>query len=146
MALSVETVGRLLASGRNYVSTIVGFIGGVGIMSASQSKGLGDAFTEIFNGLSMVVHGATSAWAILIVAFPIIGAIMAKFASNSASTPNQAASVNAAIKDPNTPITMEIKAAVLDTAARIPEVTKPIIVSDPVLAAATPATNVRTTT
>ena len=78
MAISSETIGRLLASGRNYASTIVGFIGGIGLMSASQQKGFSDAIGEIFNGLSQVVHGATSLWQILIVAFPIIGILMAK--------------------------------------------------------------------
>ena len=42
MAMSTEMVGRLLASGRNYASTIVGFIGGMGVISASQSKSLTD--------------------------------------------------------------------------------------------------------
>lgn len=122
MAFSVETVNRLLASGRNYVSTTVGFIGGIGLMSASQNKGLTDAFSEIFNGLSMVVHGATSAWAILIVAFPIIGGIMAKLASNSATTDNQAKQLKAAIIDPNTPIAPEVKATVLDAATEVKKI------------------------
>src|SRR5579862_9785094 len=103
MALSVETVNRLLASGRNYASTVVGFIGGIGIMSASQSKGLTDALGEIINGLSMIVHGAASAWSILVVAFPVIGAVMARLASKSATTNNQATQLQAAVKDPNTP-------------------------------------------
>lgn len=117
MAFSTETIGRLLASGRNYASTIAGFIGGIGLMSASQSKGLTDAFNEIFNGLSMIVHGATSAWAILIVAFPVIGAIMAKFASNSATTVSQAKAVKAAVDDPNTVIVPEAKVAITTAAA-----------------------------
>lgn len=121
MNISTETVGRLLASGRNYASTIVGFIGGVGVISAAQSKGLTDALGEIFNGLSMIVHGATSMWQILVVAFPIIGIIMARMASNSAKVTNQAPAVLAAVKDPNTPIPPETKAAII-TAAN--EVTK----------------------
>lgn len=136
MALSIVTVGQLLASGRNYASTIAGFVGGVGLMSASQSKGLVDAFSEIFNGLSMVVSGATNAWGILIVAFPIIGAIMAKFASNSASLPSQAAAVKEAVKDPNTPVPIEAKADILDATAGLEEVRDPIKVSDPKLAMA----------
>lgn len=119
MALSVETVNRLFASGRNYASTIAGFIGGIGIMSASQSKGLSDAFSEIFNGLSMILHGATSAWAILIVAFPIIGGIMGKLASNSATTANQATQVNAAVKDPNSPITKDTAASIIDATTNL---------------------------
>lgn len=122
MAISSETIGRLLASGRNYASTIVGFIGGIGLMSASQQKGFSDAIGEIFNGLSQVVHGATSLWQILIVAFPIIGIFMAKLASNSAKVSNQAPAVLAAVVDPNTPITPETKTAIVAAAN---EVSKP---------------------
>lgn len=107
MTISTETIGRLLASGRNYVSTLVGFIGGIGLMSAAQQKGVSDALGEIFNGLSQIVHGATSLWQILIVAFPIIGIWMAQMASKSASVPNQAAAIKAAVDDPNTPIPPE---------------------------------------
>lgn len=119
MALSSETVGRLLASGRNYASVVVGFIGGVGVVSASQQKGLSDALSEIFNGLSMVFHGATSLWQILIVAFPIIGVIMAKMASNSAKMTNQAPAVLAAVKDPATPIPPETKTAIIAAAQEV---------------------------
>lgn len=144
MAFSTETVGKVLASGRNIVSMFVGVVGGVGIMSVAQEKGLTDAFNEIFNGLSMIVHGATSAWQILIVAFPLLAGIMAKFALNSAKTENQAVAVQAAVKDPNTVVTVEAKAALLDATANLPEVPKdkPIEVDDPVLATAVPAPNV----
>lgn len=116
MQISTETVGRLLASGRNAASTLVGFIGGVGVISAAQSKGLTDALTEIFNGLSMVLHGATSMWQILIVAFPAIGGLMAYFANRSAKTENQAIALHAAVVDPNTPITPETKSVIVSTA------------------------------
>jgi hypothetical protein len=119
MSISTETIGRLLASGRNYASTIVGFIGGVGLMSASQSKGLTDAFNEMINGLSMIVHGATDAWGILVVAFPIIGVVLAKWASNSAKVANQAAAVQAAVVDPNTPIAPEVKETIITTAKAV---------------------------
>lgn len=129
MAFSTETIGRLLASGRNYASTIVGFVGGIGLMSAAQSKGLMDALNEMINGVSMIVHGASSAWQILVVAFPIIGIIMAKMASNSAKTVNQAAAVGAAVKDPNTPVSDEAKVAIVQAAA-------PIVATEPALATA----------
>lgn len=117
MQFSTETVGRLLASGRNYVSIVVGFIGGIGLMSAAQQKGLVDAFTEMFNGVSLIVHGATSAWAIIVVAFPIIGVVMARMASKSASTPSQAASLKASVEDPNTLVTPATKVIIAQTAA-----------------------------
>lgn len=148
MTFSSETIGRLLASGRNYGSTIVGFIGGIGIMSASQSKGLTDSLNEIFNGLSMIVHGATSGTQILMAAFPIIGALFAKWASNTAKTSNQAAAVQTAVKEANgnpaTQLPLETKAKILDAAASLPEVKAgaPIKVDDPVLANAVPAPNV----
>jgi hypothetical protein len=119
MAISTETIGRLLASGRNYASVLVGFVGGVGVVSASQQKGLTDALNEIFNGLNMVFHGATSLWQILVVAFPIIGVVLAKFASNSAKVTNQAAAVQAAVKDPNTPIPPETKTAIVAAAQEV---------------------------
>ena len=119
MAFSTETINRLLASGRNYASVVVGFVGGVGVVSASQQKGLTDALNEIFNGLSMVFHGATSLWQILAVAFPIIGAVFAKLASNSAKVTNQAPAVLAAVKDPNTPIPPETKTAIVAAAQEV---------------------------
>ncbi len=140
---SVETIGKLMASGRNYISTAVGFIGGVGIVSAANSKGMMDAINEIFTGLGMVFSGATSLWNVLLVAFPIIGVAMAKMASNSAKVDNQAASLKASIADPNTPVSTEAKAAVLDAALALPEVpnNQTIKVSDPALANIT-STNV----
>lgn len=136
MAFSTETIGRLLASGRNYASTVVGFIGGIGVISAAQNKGLTDALNEIFTGLSQVVHGATSLWQILIVAFPIIGVVMAKIASNTAKTSNQAAAVKIAVNDPNTPVSAETKATVLATVVDLKEVPKDTVipVNDPVVA------------
>src|ERR1700743_100009 len=102
MALSVETVNRLLASGRNYVMTLVGFVGGIGLMSAAQQKGVSEALTEIFNGLSQIVHGATSLWGILIVAFPAIGLWMGRIATHSAQVPRQTGAVKAGRGHPHT--------------------------------------------
>lgn len=119
MAFSTETINRLLASGRNYASVVVGFVGGVGVISAAQQKGFTDALNEIFNGLNMVFHGATSLWQILIVAFPVIGVAMAKLASNSAKVTNQAPAVLAAVKDPATAIPPETKTAILEAATEV---------------------------
>lgn len=119
MALSVETVNKLLASGRNYISTIVGFVGGIGLMSASQQKGVSDAFAEIFNGVSQIVHGATSLWGILVVAFPIIGIWMGQIAKNSAKVTSQAPAVLAAVKDPNTDIPAATKTAIIEAATEV---------------------------
>lgn len=119
MNISTETIGRLLASGRNYASTVVGFIGGVGVISVAQSKGLTDAINEIINGLSQVVHGATSMWQILVVAFPIIGLVMGKIASRSAKVDNQAVAVKTAVSDPNTPITPAAAKAIVAAANEV---------------------------
>ncbi len=145
MQLSSETIGRLLASGRNYVGQIIAFGGGVGVMSAAHQKDLSASIVQMVDGIMMVVHGATNAWAIVaVLAAPIIGPILARWASNSARTPNQAAALQAAVKDPNTSVPLEAKAAILDAVANLDEVKKdkPIEVNDPVLAAAVPAENV----
>ena len=110
MNISTETIGKWLAEGRNYGSTIVGFIGGIGLMSAAQQKGLTDALGEIYNGLSLIVHGATSFWQILVVAFPIIGVVFAKMAKKSATVDSQTAAIAAAVKDPNTQLSLNAKA------------------------------------
>lgn len=145
MALSTETVGRLLASGRNYAGQIIAFAGGIGVMSAAQQKGLTDALVEIGNGVSMVFHGASSAWTILaVVAAPIVGPLLARWASNSAKVESQAAAVKAAVEDPNTAISKEAKVAIVSAAAS-PEIGTTAIVN-PELAAepATPGNVVST--
>ncbi len=123
MAFSTETIGRLYASGRNYANLAIGFASGIGIISAAQNKGLMDSLSEIGNGISQIVHGATSAWQILaVVAAPIIGPILAKMASNSAKVTNQAPAVLAAIKDPNTPISAEVKSTVIEAATEVKKI------------------------
>ena len=147
MKFSVETIGKIAAQGRNYASMLVGFIGGVGVISAAQSKGLTDSLNEIAAGVSQIVHGATSIWQILLAAFPFLQTAFVDLAGNSAKTTSQAAALNAAVKEangnPNTQLPLQTKAAILDAAASLPEV-KPatIKVSDPVLATAVPASNV----
>lgn len=123
MAFSTETIGRLLASGRNYVGQVIAFAGGIGVMSAAQEKGLTDALNEIWTGISQVVHGASSAWTIIaVVAAPIIGPLLARWASNSAKVDKQAAAIVTAIKDPNTPISPEVKAVVLEAATEVKKI------------------------
>jgi len=143
MKLSVETVGQLWASGRHYISMGAGLVTGIGLMSAAENKGLMEAVGQIYDGVALVVTGATSAWQILLAAFPIVGIAMAKIASRSASTNNQAAAVKAAVADPVTPVSTEAKAAVLEAALALPEVpnNQTIKVNDPVLANIT-STNV----
>ncbi len=139
MAFSVETVGKLWASGRNYISTAVGFIGGVGLMNASQSKSFMDAIGQIYDGVALVVTGATSAGQILLVAFPIIGVAMAKLASNSAKTESQAASFKAAALDPNTDISEQAKADMLVAVTETVSLNRPIEVTSKKLADAVPS-------
>ncbi len=148
MTFSSETIGRLLASGRGYAQAGVGLLFGVGITNAAQNKGFVDSITEMYNGLSMVVHGATSFWQIGIAVFgPIASVILAKWSSNSAKTANQAVAVQKAVKesngDPATQLPTSVKATIIDAAASLPEV-KPntIKVEDPVLATMVPANNV----
>jgi hypothetical protein len=123
MAFSTETIGRLYASGRNYINSGIGLLTGIGLMSAAQNKGLMDALNEMYAGVSQIIHGATSAWTILAVLLaPVVTPILARMASNSAKTDKQAPAVLAAIKDPNTLITPEVKAAVLEAATEVKKI------------------------
>lgn len=139
MKISTETIGRLYASGRNYINLGLGFAAGVGIVSAGQQKEIMDSITEIYNGVAMIAHGGTSLWTILsVIAAPIIGPILARMASNSAKIDSQAAAVQAAITDPNTPVSVEAKVSIVNATAKLPEVEKvvapelaPIPATDP---------------
>lgn len=123
MAFSTETIGRLYASGRNYINSGLGLLTGIGLMSAAQNKGLTDSLTEIYNGVSQIVHGATSAWQIIaVVAAPILTPLIARWASKSATVANQSVAVVTAIKDPNTPIAPEVKATVLEAATEVKKI------------------------
>lgn len=143
MAISTETIGRLYASGRNYINSGVGFLTGIGLMSAAQNKGLTDALAEIYNGISLIVHGATNAWTILaVVAAPIITPILARMASKSATVDSQSAALATAAKDPNTEISKAATANLLVATAETAPLIKPIVVADPALAAAVPSDKV----
>lgn len=139
MALSSETIGKFWASGRNVISTVVGLIGGVGLMSAAQSQGVMTALDQIYQGLTLIFSGATSLWNILLVAFPIIGGIMAKYASNSAKVDSQAAALKDAAKDPNTVVSKEATANLLAATAEAAPLAKPIEIKDKSLADAVPS-------
>lgn len=117
MNISTETIGRLLASGRGYAQAGVGALGMLGILSAANQKGLSDGFADIFAGLGQMMHGFTSVWQIAaVVITPFASIALAKWSSNSAKAVNQAAAVKAAIVDPNTPVSPELKATVVATA------------------------------
>ncbi len=123
MAFSTETVGRLLASGRGYAQYGIGFATSLGLLSAANSKGLSDGFSDIFAGITQTLHGFTSVWQIgLVVLTPVMSVVLARWSSNSAKTSNQAPAVLAAIKDPNTPISSEVKAVVLEAATEVKKI------------------------
>src|ERR1043166_1814492 len=101
MAFSTESIGKWYAEGRNYGSMILGFATGVGLMTAAQQQGMLDALNQMYQGMLMIISGATSFYQILIVAFPIVGVMLAKWAKKSATVDNQAAALKAAAQDPN---------------------------------------------
>jgi hypothetical protein len=122
---SVETIGKMYASGRNYLNSFLGLVTGIGLMSAAQSQGLSDSIQQMYNGVTQVISGSTSAWQIIaVIAAPILTPIIARFASNSAKTDSQAAAVVAAVKDANTPVSLEAKVSIANAAAELPEVEK----------------------
>jgi hypothetical protein len=117
MQISTETVGRLLASARGYTQYAIGFATSLGLLTAANSKGLADGFSDIFAGISQTVHGFTSVWQIgVVVLAPVASIVLAKWSSNSAKVSNQAVAVQAAVVDPNTPIAPETKAVIVSTA------------------------------
>lgn len=120
MAISTETIGRLLASARGYAQFGVGALTSIGLLSASNSKGLSDGFSDVFTGIAQTIHGFTSIWQILVVVLaPIASVVLAKWSSNSAKTVNQATAVKAAVIDPNTVIPPETKTAILEAATEV---------------------------
>ena len=143
MALSIETTNRLLATARGYSQYVIGLGTAVGVLSAANGQDVGQAFTQIYDGVSQIITGGHTLW---VIALPICSYLLARMSSTSAKTSNQAAQVQAAVKDPNTILDRDAKASLLDAAANLDEVDKahPIIVTSHALAAAVPATNVRT--
>lgn len=143
MAFSTETIGKWLAEGRNYGSMILGFATGIGLMTAAQQQGLTDAIHQMYQGVTMIVSGATSFYQILIVAFPIVGVMFAKWAKKSATVDSQSAAVAAAVADPLTPVSLEAKVNIANATAKLPEVEKVVAPDLAPLAATDPAVVVK---
>jgi len=142
MKISTETIGKWYAEGRNYGSMILGFATGIGLMTAAQQQGMTDALNQMYQGFLMIVSGATSFYQILIVAFPIVGVMLAKMAKKSATVDNQAQAVLAAAKDPNTEVSKGATANLLAAAAEAAPLAKPIEVKDKELAELAPTDKV----
>jgi len=142
MKISTETIGKWYAEGRNYGSMILGFATGIGLMTAAQQQGMMDALNQMYQGVLMIVSGATSFYQILIVAFPVVGVLLAKWAKKSATVDNQSAAVLAAAKDPNTDISKGATANLLAAAAETAPLAKPIEVKDKELAELAPSDKV----
>jgi hypothetical protein len=120
MTISTETIGRLLASARGYSQYAVGFATSLGLLSAANSKGLTDGLSDVFAGISQTVHGFTSIWQVLVVVgAPIASVVLARWSSSTAKTSSQAAAVKAAVVDPNTPITPDVKSVIITTANEV---------------------------
>lgn len=118
--ISLETVGRLYASGRNYANMGLGFAAGVGIISAAQNKDFLDALGEVYQGVTLVVHGGTAIWTMVAaILAPITGAFLARKASNSAKTENRQAGIIAIARDPNDSGNDAAKAALIRAAGEI---------------------------
>lgn len=142
MALSTETIGKWLAEGRNYGSMILGFATGIGLMTAAQQQGMSDAIHQMYQGVTMIISGATSFYQILIVAFPIVGVMFAKWAKKSATVESQSAALVAAVKDPNTTLSKAATANLLEATVEAAPLAKPIEIKDRELAEAIPSDKV----
>lgn len=118
--ISLETVGRLYASGRNYANLALGFSAGVGIISAAQNKDFLDALGEVYQGVTLVVHGGTAIWTMIAaILAPIVGGFLARKASNSAKTENRQAGIIAIARDPSDSGNDAAKAALIRAAGEI---------------------------
>lgn len=142
MKISTETIGKWYAEGRNYGSMILGFATGIGLMTAAQQQGLMDALNQMYQGVLMIVSGATSFYQILIVAFPIVGVMLAKWAKKSATVDSQSKAVLTAAQDPNTEISKGATANLLAAAAESAPLAQPIVVKDKELAEIAPSDKV----
>jgi hypothetical protein len=142
MKISTETIGKWYAEGRNYGSMALGLLTGIGVMSAAQQQGMMDALNQMYQGVLMIVSGATSFYQILIVAFPIVGIMLAKMAKKSATVDSQSKAVLTAAQDPNTEISKGATANLLAAAAESAPLAQPIIVKDKELAEIAPSDKV----
>ncbi len=142
MKISTETIGKWYAEGRNYGSMVLGFATGIGLMTAAQQQGMMDALNQMYQGFLMIISGATSFYQILIVAFPIVGVMIAKMAKKSATVDSQSAALAAAAKDPNTEISKTATANLLIAATETAPLAKPIEVKDKELADLVPSDKV----
>jgi hypothetical protein len=96
MKFSIETAARVYAAGRNYISLGLGFAASAGVISAAQDKSLTDSFNEIYQGVSLIVHGATSVWQVaVVIGAPIVGGVVAWYAQRSAKATSNAAAIGA---------------------------------------------------
>lgn len=130
MNISLETIGRIYAGARNQANSVIGFAAGIGVISAAQQKGFTDSITEIYNGIAMVVHGATSFYQIgLIVVGPIVGFVLTWYAQRSAKTENKQASIIATAADPSDSGSAVAKAQLVTAAA--------VVAKDPTIGATT---------
>jgi hypothetical protein len=120
MGLSVETVNRVLASFRGYAQYGAGILTALGIMSAANDKQFSDAVVEITTGVTQVIHGGSEIWQIIIVTCgPVISVVLARWSSHTAKVTSQAAQVQAAVIDPNTPVPLPAVAAIVDAAQHL---------------------------
>lgn len=118
--ISLETVGRLYASGRNYANMGLGFAAGVGIISAAQNKDFLDALGEVYQGVTLVVHGGTAIWTMIAaILAPVVGGILARCASNSAKTEKRQDNIIAIARDPSDSGNDAAKAALIRAAGEI---------------------------
>lgn len=118
MKLSIGMIGQIYAAGRNYINLILGFCTSLGLLSVTQSKTLTESFAEVYQGISLIAHGFTSIWQVLVVVGgPLVGAIVAWWASRSAKPENQAASLVAQAQDPTNPVKQEAAKVAVSNAA-----------------------------
>lgn len=122
MNLSLETIAKIYAQGRNYINQFLGAVVMFGVMTASQQKQVMDGLSDIWSGLTQAFSGASHVWQVAVIVLgPIIGGWLAKKAGNSASTEGQKQSLIARAHDENGAGTAA-KVAVIDAVTKLPGV------------------------
>jgi hypothetical protein len=117
-----------LAAIRHGLTVLFTLLGTIGIMSVAGTPKLMDQIINLIQAFG-VLAGALATF--LGVIGPII---MGWYANYSAQDEQQIKRVEAIALDPSKPTSVEAKVAILDAAASLPEIAKPIKVTSPILA------------
>lgn len=106
----------------------------LGQINPDQVKSLTDSMNDFTTGIGMAVGALSKMWIVL---GPVAAIWLGKIGMSAASTKGLISGLLKAASEPNATKSVEVKSAILDAAASLPEVASDIRVTDPALAANT---------